>query len=710
MEPQALHDSLTHESGPEDSDKEKIKTRLAHFILSLIQAFLRTGYYTPDHPEAKKAKTGLYEDFHSLFVQKDELTFIVREDRQGKNILIEGVLPETQSLDRLMMRGMAAMYIPRFVDFLERKDLVSLTLKQTMTREEFTRFIDVMSEPTFVDTRRTSDKERFSETLKERGIFHISYLFNEELLAGRRKIPWRAQLTLSRLKKDLRMIPLYLDLGREELRRVRQEIIRDVTRPIRCGETLYYILTNSDLAKTKELTESEIDNALIASLSDDLLLKTSQSFLKEIRRHEETESPPGKVRQLARQIASTLNQRGVHGREAVLEAYFKLNLVPLEHLPEGVQRKIKLDRLVNKFLTYSTAFFDQFDRVEDKEKYLHLARSFTQLIPELIRRDRYEEILKIIDHIDRHFNEKKHLSIYAGQVLEEIGRGEVSEALKEKFLREKKEVRLAIAPIFLKLHVGSVPFLLSILKESDDQWVRKHACELLVEIGSSAINFILQELNKGEMPIGATTDVIRVLGDIKGDKWIRSVLNTLQVYLTHKDARLREEALGAYYKLRGQNGESRYLELLDDPAPGVKRKAIQCLARIRSETGLTRFLEMLRQFEEEGGTGGDQVESRLFAALGSYGNIEVPGAGLLEDFLLDTLDRRFDSGTFAFLRKRKNPLGEETVAAICESLAAIGTRKSLPTLKKLEKHSGNLRVNKAREALKRITEKSRAPD
>ena len=52
----------------------------------------------------------------------------------------------------------------------------------------------------------------------------------------------------------------------------------------------------------------------------------------------------------------------------------------------------------------------------------------------------------------------------AGQILEEIGTGEIPLLLKEKFLTGKKEVRTAIVPIFASLEVGAIPHLLSILK------------------------------------------------------------------------------------------------------------------------------------------------------------------------------------------------------------------------------------------------------
>ncbi len=688
----------------EDQHKE-IQAKLAQFVLSLIQAFLRTGYYTPDHPESKRARVGLYEDFQALFIQKDELTFLIRDDPGGKNILIEGVLPETQYLNRLMFRGMAEMYIPKFAQFLERKDLISLSLKNTMTATEFTNFVDVMSEPTFVDTRDERTKERFSQTLHERGIFNISFIFNEELLAARRNIPWRAQLALTRLRKDLRTIPLYRNLDEEGQKKLRHEIVQDVIRPVRNAEIMCHILMNSDLSVTKEFTEPEINREIIISLSDDLLPKTGQILLDEVFPKDGAEPVQGKAVAVIRLVAASLCQREIPGREALLETYFQKKLISFDQLPGQTRQKIKLERLTQKFLRYTAKFFSEFDKIQDREKYLQLARTFVKIVPVLIQRDRYQETLEIVTRIDRHFSEKKHLSIYAGQILEEIGRGEIPKALKEKFLTEKKEIRQEIAPIFLKLHVGSVPHLLSILKQSDDQWVRKHACEILVQIGSIAINFILDSLNKKEMGTEATIDIIRVLGEIESDKWIQPLARTLESYLNHEEPRLRAEALWVHCRILGSGGEKVYLRLLGDSDLGVRKKAIQCLGRIKSETALTKFFEMLEKLEESPSERNQELETYLFGALGFYGNLERPGMGILEDFLLETLDRRVSLGALTFLKKKKNPLSEEGVAAICDTLGKIGTDKSNAILQKLEKQHDTLWSKKATEALKRIAER-----
>jgi HEAT repeat protein len=688
-----------------DDPNAEVQAKLAKFILSLIQAFLRTGYYTPEHPQSKKARVGLFEEFQGLFVQKDELTFLVREDRTGRNILIEGILPETQHLNRIMMRGMAELYIPKFITFLERKDLISLTLKQSMTRTEFANFLDIMSEPTFVDTHDPSSRERFSQALKKRGILRISHIFNEDLLAAKAKIPWRARLALSRLKKDVRMAPLLTAEKGENMKKARGEVIQDVTRPIRSGEVIYYVLLNSELAETPELKRHETDREIALSLSDSLLMGTSRVLLKEVEHGASEEVSQGQLRRLARPIASTIAQRNIDGGEPVLEALFRHKLISFQMLPRDTQAKIKLERLANKFLRYSKSFFNRFDQIKDKEQYLRVARSFVKLIPELIRQDRYGEVLTIISHIDGHFNLKKHLSIYAGQVLEEMGKGRIPEALKEKFLTEKKETRLAIAPVFLSLHVGAVPYLLAILKESEDQWVRKQACEILVQIGSSAVTFILNELNKKEIGVEHIADIIRVLGDIRSEKSIGSLSSAVSPFLSHPEASLREEALGAYYKIKGSDGEEVYVGLLDDPDMNVKKRAIQCLGRMKSQAALGKFLDMLADFENLPSEITKSVEVRLFAVLGLYTGVDNSGSGPLEDYLLDTLNRRLTIGALGFFKKTKSPLSEEAVAAICESLGNLGTSKSLPMLEKLGRQHEKAWQGKAVDAIKQISER-----
>jgi len=41
-----------------------------------------------------------------------------------------------------MLKGMGELYVSKFAQYMERKDLVSLTLKSRMGQDEFSRFVD----------------------------------------------------------------------------------------------------------------------------------------------------------------------------------------------------------------------------------------------------------------------------------------------------------------------------------------------------------------------------------------------------------------------------------------------------------------------------------------------------------------------------------------------------------------------------------------
>ncbi len=687
-----------------DDPHGEIKVRLTEFLLALIQAFLRTGYYTPDHPESQKAKVGLYENFQSLFSQRDELTFLVREELEGKNILIEGVLPEVQDLNGLMIAGMAEMYVPRFAKFLEQKDLISLTLKNAMTQTEFTSFVDVMSEPAFVDTKETGTKEKFSQTLQERNIFNISYIYNEELVTAR-NIPWRSQIALTRLKKDFSLVPFFSDLDLEGLKKVRKQIIQDLVRPLRNAEAIYHILMNSDLAVTEEFKEAEIDEEVVEALAADLLMQASQTLLKETSRQEETELAQGKTVTLAKQFASALNLGEVKGRESVLQEYVKHKLISAEQLPKSMQQRIRLEQLTKKFLQDSNSFLSQFDKIQDEAKYLRVARALLELIPELIRRDQYEAVLEILDCLGRHSHENEHRSTCAGQILDEISKGETLSALKKRFLIGKMEICQTITPIFLALGGRSVPHLVPILVRSRDLLVKKNVVEIIAQIDPATIGLVLNKLNEKGSETRSMIDILRVLGEIESDEYLQPLTNTLLGYLNHESPHIRVEALRVFFRIKGAEGKSIYLDLLNDPDIDVQQEAIHCLARVKSTTALGKFLEMLKNSEDSPSAKTERLEACLFRALGFYGNLELPGEGSLEDFLLATIKRQLSLGRLSFSTIKGKAIKPETVAAICEALGNIGTSKSRKTLQKLNKQKDSLWQNKAQEALTKIAER-----
>ena len=692
---------------PEEVERlQKLHAKLTNFLLHLIQAFLRTGYYTPDHPESARAKEGLYQQFNILFEAEDELTFLVREEQEQKEILVEGLLPEAQKLSRMMIKGMGELYVPKFAQYLERKDLISLTLKSRMGQTEFTRFIDIMSDPSLVDTRRKQDKERFTQTLLSRGILNISFIFNEELLAPDREMPWRARVTLSRMRKDMKMTPLFQKMLKQEIHDIQRNLLRDALRPNRQSDLLCAILRNSDLAATSESREETIEDEIIAFLQKQYLLGTSRIFLREhldLKQLKKGDAFEKKSDRLVKKVSQRLKEVGTREVENILEEYFRNQLIGLEDLTPTVKNKILLERLTDKFLSYTDQFFQQLDQAKEKEKFLTVALSFVKIIPELIRRDHYPEIFRILETLKRHFHEKRMWALLAGQILEEIGTGAIPFQLQEKFLTGKKETRIAIVPIFVSLEVGAIPPLLAILKISEDQWVRKNACEALIQIGPIAGVHLIEELNQQETSVETIRDILRVLGEIKSREWKAPLMELLKRYTAHENPKLKEQALHTLCQILGSVGEEIFLASLSDPDLDVQKRAIWCLGMIKSSKGIGKMMEMLKKMSIAPSPRLDQLETQIYHAFGTSGNLTVEGK-TLEQILIEVLEKRgFKKWWDPF---QKDLLTDKSLGAIIDALGKIGTKESAQTLNKLEKSIKSPLIPKVKEAIMKIGERT----
>ncbi|MBM4306586.1 MAG: hypothetical protein FJ123_07600 [Deltaproteobacteria bacterium] len=693
---------------PEEVERlQQLQVKLTDFVLRLIQAFLRTGYYTSDHPESKKAKEGLFQSFKVLFEEEDELAFLVREEQGGQEIFVEGVLPESQKLSRMMMKGMGELYVPKFAKYMERKDLISLTLKSRMGQNEFGAFVDIMSEPTLVDTKRKQDQDRFAQALYSRGIFNISYVFNEEFLALEREMPWRARLTLSRMRKDIKMIPILQQMMGREIKDIRINLLRDALRPIRQSDLLCAILRNSDLVTSSSDLEETIEDEIVSSLKKQYLLNTSKIFLREhleLKKLQKQDAFEEKSNRLVKKISRRLKDAATPETVNLLEEFFRHQLINLEDLPPALRDKIVLERLTDKFLRYTDQFFLQLDQAKDKEAFLNVAISFVRMIPELIRRDRFPEILRIFETLKGHFHERRMWALLAGQVLEEIGKGTIPHLLKEKFLKGKKEIRAAIIPLFAALEVGAISVLLDILKSSQDQWVRKNACEALIQIGPVAAIHLLKELEKQQTSAETICDILRVLGEIKSQEWQAPLAKVAKSFVTHEHSRLREQAIHTLCQAGGPGGEEVFLSSLNDPDLEVRKRAIWCLAMVKSSRGIGKMVEMLKEYSATPSPQNDKLETYIYFAFGLSGNMAIDGK-TLEQILIEMIEKRGIKGLLGFLQK--NPLTDASIVAICDTLAKIGTGESVKVLTRLEKSQKGTLATKTREAIKKIEERIR---
>jgi HEAT repeat protein len=668
---------------------------VAEFILSFVQALLRTGYYLPDHPEARRAKQGLFSRFQGVLHERHELTVMHQALGDSSEILVEGALAEPQPLHALMAAGMAEVYVPRLARFLERKDLVSLTLKESMGEQEFSRFIDILSEPSAA-VLDAQGKERFVAHLRENGIEHFSLVFKEDLVSPERKLPWRAQLAISRLRKDFKNVPIFQNLGAAEFRRLRQQSLHEVLRPISRADLLAAILTNSDLAASPEVPESEVEDELAQFVPDALVVPTARAALATLLA---AEGPRWRDEKRALlKLVLRLRPSELPGLAELTRDLFDRDLVALEQLPLALQAQVNLEREADRFLAQRPALLKRFEATSASVAYRQQADTLLRLIPELLRRNLLDEVLGLVTLLRGHAALSGARGGVAEEALARLTTGDVAATLKQKFLTGKKEERVVLATAYQALGAAVRPQLVAILREARDAWVRKNAAEVLLRMGPEAGELLVGELSGGQLPPAARPELVMVLGELRCEA--PSLVPVLHRLARDPDSRVREEAAWTLCRLRGAAEQSLFLELVEDPDLEVRRRAIRCLRTARCGGGLEKVIELLSRLEHEPALA--PLEPALYAALPDLAEAAPARGGRAEAFLVDRLRQSLGHGLLAALQRPKRALDEAGVHAICDALGALGTRASYDALAELARHAKASVRERLVQALQRI--------
>jgi HEAT repeat protein len=206
-------------------------------------------------------------------------------------------------------------------------------------------------------------------------------------------------------------------------------------------------------------------------------------------------------------------------------------------------------------------------------------------------------------------------------------------------------------------------------------------------------------LQEQQISADTTCDILRVLGEIKSQEWKGPLMTILKKHVNHESPRLREQALSTLFQIGGKEGEEIYLSGLNDSSLEVRKRAIWCLGMIKSVKGTEKMLDLLRQTSSAPTSDMDPIEIQIYHALGFSGNMTFEGK-TTEEVLLDIVEKRGIKQWWGLLHK--NPLSEEALGAICETLGKIGTGESIKLLTKLAKSKEGSEIPRIKEAIKKI--------
>ena len=306
---------------------------------------LRTGYYSTEHPESQKAKKGLYTQFIKCLGKSSEIMITNVETPQKKDILMTGILDEPVSVRTLVGAGMAELFVPKLTEFFNRKGLISFAIKKQITAGHFEKYIDIMSDPRADQGRNKKMGELLSRALAKNGITEISTIFMDDIIVLEKNLPWRVEMAIQRLTKDLKILPMFKSQSDDAILNLKVKIIHDIIRPLKYGAYLKELLVNCYIIAqhVDNIESEEIEAVIIEGMPPNLLLPTSHHVfedLKDLNKLKATEKPRAALRRReegVKRIIKALSRRliklKIKGAQSFLEELHNSNVLVFNELP-----------------------------------------------------------------------------------------------------------------------------------------------------------------------------------------------------------------------------------------------------------------------------------------------------------------------------------------------------------------------------------------
>jgi hypothetical protein len=682
-------------TAPRERPPEQLSQLVTDFVRRLTKAVTSATYYDAEHGYAQQAKVGLYDTFRLLVDDSTEITLLAQQSDVKRSIQVYGVFDEPTDLEQVMTRGQAELFVPKLAGYFETKSLLSISFKRSLEHAEFHRFVDLLAAP--VHQARGAPLD-FASVLASQHVRNVSVVFRQEFLS-RRKLSWRVALALTRLRKDLSVLPLYEGRTAEELRQVRLQVVRDVIRPLRQVEVLRELLSNCDLVANEVecLDQEELELMVQACLTPaalpDLLTGFAHDVVAAVR------ADPGRAghlirltRNLARKLARSQQDVG----DAVFRQLCEHGVIAPEELPVALQDRIRVEGKVDVFMRawrQHLAVFEAAGAVGDYRRHLDF---FSLVFAELLCAREYDVAVKMSLIVARHaaveegFPGRQSL---AAEWLAGLGTSGAGDEIVRQLLYADKLRRQSLLTLCGVMGEGGVPVLFRALCDCPTRSVRQELCDLLEALKPSTQRFLAAELGKKAIPWYFQRNLVNLLGRV-GDQ---SDLPLVSHFLADKHPRVRLEAILTACALDEAGAERALVAGLADVDPDIRAVCLRQLVQRRSTATelfdhLGAMLESLEPSESE-------AALQACGLLAGYQSGE--GHERAVDLLLAVLKDQPRRGFWS--RIAGAPADRHVLkVAVCQTLGRLRARRAVPELARLAEGGHKTLKPAATKALRQI--------
>lgn len=683
-----------------------MRLELESFCVGLVRSLLQNSYYSPDHPQARSVVDEPFGLMTRLATRWPSLTFgIPSNDESDRYVVLEGAFREPVRLEDLIGGAAGEHYSKKLHGFALRHHLISFTMPMSIPQDEFHRFVAAFVE-THVDgdkLHRYNPKESvrahlrsLANKLTARHVTTIKIVAREDLLEGRRRLPWRVRVSLSRLNKDLRQIPLMSGATADELRRTKIRLLREILRPLGRPSYLRDFFMNLDLiaGAVETLADDDLEEDLIALLPGTQVVNVGGILLAESRRDwwEDgmEDRPPdtvpriqGQLRIIAARLAG--EETAPPAAEALLKELYRDRHVRFSALPHRLQAQLEIERMVEACKTHPIGFIARFDEIATSAAYSEYLRDALLVFPPLLERRAYIVAEMIIQTIARHRAEPEPFSGRLAAIEGALGdlSDPVTRGLVEVLTSGSPQTRHYVAMLLPTLGEGCIPLVMMALEITTEPGVARDCAEMLIALRALGAEAARNRLALWNTPPRMTCALIDTLAGLKDLR----ASGLLQQHARHEEPMVRAAALIAVAALHGPKASPLLRGAMTDPHGGVAVRAVELLSELtpREPAFVRDLLRAARGgVQSHGQVPAPELRVAAIRALSNLGNARLGARGSLEDILVGYLGEPKKRGLLDVFRSADADPERPVKVALCEALDRIGGRAALERLRLYE--------------------------
>lgn len=689
---------VTEKKQLSQKDREKVKPA-GEFLMDLTKAMLRSGYYSPDHPGAENAKQGLYEAFKKCLQDSSEIMITHQETREHSDILITGILDEPVDVKILVGTGMAELFVPKLREYFKRKSLVSFAVKQDITPQHFDSFVDIMSDPKADTGEKNKIGELLSRALIDHGITEISTVFVDDLIRLELNLPFRVEMAIQRLAKDLKVMPLFKGKDQEKIRTMKLQIIQDILRPLKHPEFLKDLIINCYIIAqhVEDLETEDIEKVIIDGFPLNSLLPTSRYIFEELDRLREmrVDNPDNPtlenrfagVRRILKWVARRLVMEDVRGAQSFLEELYLNQVLSFEELPSDVQYLVNTEKMAKDVQTHIRSYVNRILNLNSTDDAAVMVKLMRRILPALIEKADWQTTLYLTKAFAKTAKTGELFKDTPGlpaNPLISVYKDRTDEMVSG-YEKADESQRASIDSITDHLGSQGIQILSKVLSDSDDRSARKNAMDALTRKGDLVRDWIFKVLKDPKQKWFLIRNALMLLGHVgKNEKDLEHVRKLLQ----HKHPRVRDEALNVVLALKADNVEEIVLNALGDADDKVRWRAMNGLAELSpvSADSIKKLLELIAAEvpeDKEEALAHYRKTSQLIRALGGIN--DMPNREEAEDAILKIARQSSEQkkGLLKRIKKSSGPDQSAILSAAIATLGNIGGAKSEAFLQKL---------------------------